>query len=176
MSNEALAKVIVEDADQEKRAERITYPVSRRLQRIRFVSNLLDQCIALPGGMRIGIDPIIGLVPGIGDLIATVLSLYLVYEAALLGLPKRILLRMLANVSFEMFAGTFPVIGDIFDAVWKANMRNLRLVELHYSPARPERSKAQISGWIFGTLFVFALAYVITCILILKAILSVFGF
>src|SRR5688572_10774277 len=98
MGNEALAKVSVDPAGEEKRAERILYPVNPRLQRIRFISNLLDQCIALPGGMRIGIDPIIGLVPVAGDLIATSLSLYLVYEAARLGLPKRILLRMLFNV------------------------------------------------------------------------------
>lgn len=176
MSREALAKATLDSGPEQGRAERIVYPVNPRLQRIRFLSNLLDQCFTLPGGMRIGIDPIIGLLPGIGDLVATALSLYLVYEAARLGIRKRILLRMLVNVSLEMLAGTFPVIGDIFDAVWKANMRNLRLVELHYSPSRPERSKAQISGWIFGTLFVFLLAYVLTCVLMLKAILSVFGF
>src|SRR5688572_32236896 len=107
------------------RAERIVYPANPRLQRIRFVSNLLDQCITLPGGMRIGLDPIVGLVPAVGDLAATAMSLYLVYEAARLGLPKRILLRMLGNVALETLMGTFPVLGDLFDAVWKANMRNL---------------------------------------------------
>ena len=159
----------------ERRAERIQYPVSPRLQRIRFVSNLLDQCITLPGGMRIGIDPIVGLVPGVGDLAATAMSLYLVYEAARLGLPKRVLMRMLGNVALEMLMGTFPVLGDLFDAVWKANMRNLRLVELHHSPGAPERSKRKLFGWILGVFLLFVLGYVAIAVFVLKAILSVFG-
>ena len=158
------------------RAERIQYPVNPRLQRMRFFSNLLDQCITLPGGMRIGIDPIVGLVPGVGDLAATAMSLYLVYEAARLGLPKRVLLRMLVNVALEMLMGTFPILGDIFDAVWKANMRNMRLVELHHSPTYPERSKRKILGWMLGVFLLFVLGYLAIAIFMLKAILSVFGF
>ena len=126
--------------------------------------------------MRIGIDPIVGLVPAVGDLASTAMSLYLVYEAARLGLPKRILLRMLGNVALEMLAGTFPILGDLFDAVWKANMRNLRLAELHHSPTHPERSKRKIIGWVFGVFLLFLLAYVAIAVFVLKAILSVFGF
>lgn len=173
MSSDAVVKTQV--ARDEGRAERITYPTNPRLQRLRWFSNLLDQCITLPGGMRIGIDPIIGLVPAVGDLIATALSLYLVYEAARLGLPKRILLRMLGNVALESLMGTFPILGDLFDAVWKANMRNMRLVDLHYSPSRPERPKRTIAAWVFGTLFLFAAMYVALATLVVRMILSVFG-
>jgi hypothetical protein len=172
MGEERVVKAEVETG----RAQRIHYPVNPRLQRMRFFSNLLDQCITLPGGMRIGIDPIVGLVPAIGDLASTAMSLYLVYEAARLGLPKRILLRMLVNVAFEMLMGTFPVLGDLFDAVWKANMRNLRLVELHYSPSQVERSKGKIIGWLLGVFLLFVLGYLVIVISMLKAILSVFGF
>ena len=172
MGDQRLVKAEVETG----RAERIQYPVSPRLQRIRWVSNLLDQCITLPGGMRIGIDPIVGLIPAVGDLAATAMSLYLVYEAARLGLPKRILVRMLGNVALESLMGTFPLLGDLFDAVWKANMRNLRLVELHHSPTHTERSKRKILGWIFGVFLLFAAGYVALAMLVLKAILSVFGF
>lgn len=171
MSDRAVVKTQVEPG----RAERITYPPNPRLLRIRFVSNLLDTCIGLPGGMRIGIDPIIGLIPGIGDLVAMAMSLYLVYEAALLGLPKRILLRMLTNVGFEMLTGIIPVLGDVFDAVWKANMRNLRLVELHYSPARPGRSKTKIVGWLVVTFLLFSLVYLAIAVFIVRMILSLFG-
>ena len=156
-------------------AERIVYPPNRRLQHVRFFSNLLDQCIVLPGGFRIGIDPIIGLIPGFGDALSTLLSLYLVYQAALLGLRKRILLRMLVNVAIEGLVGTFPVLGDVFDAVWKANMRNLRLIELHYAPANPGRSKAKILLWILGVLGMFLAAYLTVVYLILRAILSLLG-
>ena len=168
MSNEQLPTVT-------GRAERVVYPPNPRLQHLRFFSNLLDQCITLPGGFRIGIDPIIGLIPGFGDVLSVALSLYLVYQAALLGLRKRILLRMLGNVAIEGLVGTFPVLGDVFDAVWKANMRNLRLIELHYAPATPGRSKTKILGWILGVLALFLAAYLTMVYLILRAILSLFG-
>lgn len=117
-------------------AERIVYPPNPRLERVRFLANLLDTCIVLPNGFRIGIDPILGLIPGVGDVIGAGLSLYLVREAAKLGVPKRILWRMLWNVGVEALVGIIPVLGDLFDAAWKANVRNLRLLELHYSPGR----------------------------------------
>jgi hypothetical protein len=118
------------------RAERIAYPPNPRLERIRLLANLLDTCITLPGGYRIGLDPILGLVPGIGDLIGAALSLYLVRESSKLGIPKWIVIRMIANVGVEALIGVVPVLGDIFDAAFKANIRNLRLLELHYSPGR----------------------------------------
>lgn len=171
MSNEHLSKVATVTGG----AERIVYPPNPRLQHVRFFSNLLDQCIVLPGGFRIGIDPIIGLIPGFGDVLSAALSLYLVYQGALLGLPKRILLRMVGNVAIEGLVGTFPVLGDIFDAVWKANMRNLRLIELHYAPGSTGRSKGKILLWVFGIIALFLAAYLTVIILFLRAILSLFG-
>ncbi len=176
MSNESLARADWGPRTDAPRAERIIYPVSPRLQRVRFMCNLLDQCITLPGGMRIGIDPIVGLLPGLGDILGAALSLYIVYEAARLGLRKRTLLRLIVNVGIESLIGTFPVLGDIFDAVWKANMRNLRLIELHYNPGRPERSAGQISGWIFGTIAIFLIVYSVIVFLFLRAALLLLGF
>ena len=118
------------------RAERIVYPPNARMERVRFLANLLDTCITLPGGYRIGLDPILGLVPGVGDLIGAALSVYLVREASKLGISKWIVLRMLGNVGIEALIGVVPVVGDLFDAAFKANVRNLRLLELHYSPAK----------------------------------------
>jgi uncharacterized protein DUF4112 len=118
------------------RAERIVYPPNPRLERVRFLANLLDTCIILPGGYRIGIDPILGLIPGVGDVLGVGLSLYLVREAAKLGVSKWIVMRMLGNIALEGLIGFVPVLGDIFDAAFKANVRNLRLIELHYSPGR----------------------------------------
>jgi hypothetical protein len=134
----------------------IQYEESPRLRHIRSFAQLLDQSIVLPGGYRIGIDPIIGLVPGIGDAIGTALSFYIVYQAARLGLSKRVLLRMCGNVLIEMVVGEIPILGDIFDAIWKANLRNVRLAELHHQPAEPERPLAKI----FWTLALFLLGLI----------------
>jgi hypothetical protein len=110
----------------------------------------MDQSIVLPTGYRIGLDPLIGLVPGVGDAISALISCYLVYECARLGIKKRILLLMLGNIGLDTLVGSFPVLGDIFDAAWKSNMRNLRLLDQHYHPAMPERSANQIRAWVIG--------------------------
>ena len=141
---------IVEGPDD--RPERIEYPVNPRLLRMRALTRLLDTSIPLPGGFRIGIDPIIGLVPGVGDAIAAGLSIWLVYDATRLGVRKRVLARMILNVMIEAAVGAVPLIGDFFDAAWKANVRNMRLVEANYSPALKERSLWKLVGVIGSAL------------------------
>lgn len=130
------------------RAQRIAYPENPRYRRIRSLSVLMDQSILLPNGYRIGLDPLLGIVPGLGDVVGTVISSYLVYESARLGLPKTVLAKMVGNIAVEALVGAFPVLGDVFDAVWKANIRNLRLLDQHYHPATPERPARKISLWI----------------------------
>ena len=101
-----------------------------RLDRIRSLSRLLDSSIRLPiVNYRIGLDAVIGLVPGIGDAIGMLLSSYIVFEAARMGAGKSVIARMVANVALESVVGAIPVLGDIFDATFKANLRNLRLLE-----------------------------------------------
>ncbi|MFC7155315.1 DUF4112 domain-containing protein [Halomarina halobia] len=103
------------------------------LRRMRAVAHLLDDGFRLPGtDFRFGIDPILSVVPGnAGDLLGAGLSLYIVYEAANLGVPYSTIVRMLANVAVDAAIGSVPVVGAIFDAVFKANVRNVRLVERH---------------------------------------------
>lgn len=113
----------------------------RRLHRLRSLSWFLDRSIPI-GKWRIGVDPILGLVPGAGDWIGAALSVYVLYEGARLGLPVSVLLRMTGNILVEAIVGTVPVLGDIFDFAWQANTRNLALVEQHYRPGlelRPGR-------------------------------------
>lgn len=119
---------------------------------MRALSRLLDTAITLPGGFRIGIDPIIGLVPGIGDLIASSLSVWLIYDAARMGVSKRALAKMIGNVMIEAAIGAVPLLGDIIDAVWKANVRNMRLVEREFSPHLKERSVGKLVGFLGGML------------------------
>jgi len=103
-----------------------------RLRRLDRLSQLLDNAFAIPGTrFRIGLDGIIGLIPGIGDAAGAVLSIYVILQAARLGLPVSALLRMLGNVAIETVVGAVPIVGDIFDIVWKANIRNMALLRGH---------------------------------------------
>jgi len=78
---------------------------------------------------RFGLDSVIGLIPGVGDLSTAAISAYLVYEAKQLGVPKRTLARMLANVGFDFAVGSVPLLGDILDFAFKSNRRNVKLLE-----------------------------------------------
>ena len=109
----------------------ISPPQSRaeRIARIEWLSSLLDTAIVVPGtNFRFGLDALIGLVPGIGDAVTTALSLYLVHEAWQLGAPKHVITRMLANVALDGVIGAVPVAGDVFDVLWRANKRNMRIL------------------------------------------------
>jgi len=100
------------------------------VERMETVASILDESIPIPGiGYRIGIDPLIGLLPVAGDLVTGLCSLYILLEAYRLGVSTSTLARMLANVAVDAAAGSVPLIGDIFDSVWKANVRNVRLAK-----------------------------------------------
>lgn len=103
-----------------------------RTRRVRVLARLLDSSIPVPGTTwTIGLDPIIGLIPGIGDLIGAVLSGYIILEAVRAQVPAFTLARMLANVGIDTLLGAVPAVGDVFDAAWKSNMMNAALLERH---------------------------------------------
>jgi hypothetical protein len=105
-----------------------------RLRRVRVLAQLLDNSITIPGtGRKIGLDPIVGLIPGIGDLIGAVLSAYIILEAARADVSGFMLVRMVTNVAFDTLLGAIPVVGDVFDAMWKSNVKNVSLLERHLS-------------------------------------------
>jgi hypothetical protein len=111
------------------------------LRRVRTVSRLLDNAIPIPGTrFRLGLDPILGLLPGAGDFVGAALSVYIVIEAARFGLPRKTLMQMVTNLVLDSVGGSVPILGDVFDATWKANSRNLALLEAHV--ATPEPAKA----------------------------------
>lgn len=137
-----------------------------RLRRLRWVAWLLDRSIPLGGKWRIGLDPLLGLLPGAGDWLGALLSLYLLYEASRLGVPLGVLTRMAGNILIEALVGAVPLLGDLFDFAWQANVRNLELVEKHYRPGLPVRPLRRIglafaifAGAMLGAVGV--LAYVI---------------
>lgn len=101
----------------------------QRLARLDAVAKLLDVAFVVPGTkIRYGIDGIVGLIPVVGDIIATALSLWLVREARALGAPWHVTARMLGNVAIQGVVGAVPVAGDALDVLFRANMRNVRLL------------------------------------------------
>jgi Domain of unknown function (DUF4112) len=103
-----------------------------RVERLRRLAVLLDDSIPIPGtSFRIGVESIIGLIPGAGDLAGGAFSLYILLQAARMGVPRTLLARMGWNLVVDVVVGAVPLLGDLFDAGFKANMRNLSLLERH---------------------------------------------
>jgi len=112
------------------------------LRRTRAVATLLDEALRIPGtNVRFGVDPLVGLVPGLGDLLGGVASVYIILEAARAGAPSSVLLRMAINVGIDTLVGSLPVVGDLFDFAWKSNTRNVGLLARHLeAPAQTRRA------------------------------------
>jgi hypothetical protein len=111
--------------------------VDPRIADVETLARWLDYAFVLPGGFRFGFAPFLDLIPGIGDVIDAVLSLYIVLRAIQLGIPRVALTRMVVNIGIETVAGSLPFAGALFDSVFKANRRNFHLVQAHvYDPHR----------------------------------------
>ena len=117
------------------------YIATASLKRLQQMSHLLDKAIAIPGSnIRVGLDPILGLLPGGGDLVTGFLSIYIVFEAAKMGLPAQTLGRMGCNILVDVLSGMVPVLGDLFDVGWKANSQNVALIEKHLAAPKPSQA------------------------------------
>lgn len=103
----------------------------------RFLTNLLDRQFSV-FGVRFGLDPIIGLIPGIGDLVSFALSLYLIWIAVRLNLPAKKVGAMVQNIVIDLLIGAIPIIGDIGDVVYRANYKNLQILENYVPPTMVE--------------------------------------
>jgi hypothetical protein len=119
--------------------------IDPRIADVEAVARWLDYVFVLPGGFRFGLAGIIGLIPGIGDAIDALVSLYIVHRAIQLAVPRVTIVRMMINVGIEGIAGSLPVIGDLFDVAFKANRRNYRLLKSHMQ-ARRRQSRLD---WLF---------------------------
>jgi len=137
---------------------------ARVRQRLRRLAWLLDNSIRLPGGYRIGLDGILGLVPGVGDLVAALLSSFIVVEAARLRVPGSVLLRMVSNIGLELGIGIVPVVGDLFDLFFKANLRNVRLIENWLD--EPDETRRESRWGVFAVLVVLGLLMLLVIALV----------
>ena len=130
-----------------------------RLARIRRLSRLLDSAVEIPGvNVRVGLDPLLGLLPGVGDATATAASAYVVAEAAALGAPRATLARMCLNLLVDALLGSIPLVGDAFDVVWRANDRNVRLLEARLADPRGETRDRRVVIALGTAVFVAVLA------------------
>jgi hypothetical protein len=112
-------------------------PDAERLTKIERLAHLMDESIALPGtDKRIGLEALLGLIPVLGDLATAVISLHIISEAKKLGVPKTIVSKMIWNVVVDTAVGAVPGVGDVFDAFWKANRKNIELVKEHFENGR----------------------------------------
>jgi hypothetical protein len=147
------------------------------LARARALTRLLDSAAGIPGtSLRFGLDPILGLVPGLGDVAGAVLSGYVVLLASRHGAPTTVIVRMLGNVVIDTVGGTVPVIGDLFDAGWKANSRNLALLERHLgqSTATKRASRAVVWGTV-AALVLLGLGAALVATLVVRWIFDAFA-
>ena len=157
------------DANNPRRVE------SERLRRLRSLAWLLDNSIALPGGFRVGLDAVIGLIPGVGDAIGGLISAYLINEARMMGAPRSVLLRMTGNVLLETIIGVVPFAGDLFDAAYKANTKNLALLERYEIDPTGSRRSSRLFVFGFSLLLILLVLVIVAIpVLVVIAIVQLF--
>ena len=115
------------------RAERYADPIiEASVARIEILAKLMDSAFQIPGtNTRMGLDAIIGLIPGIGDLISQIVSSYIIWEARKLGVSRLTIARMIGNSLIDTIVGSVPLAGDAFDVFFRANIKNLALLKAH---------------------------------------------
>lgn len=150
----------------QRRVERHAVGESDRLRLARFLADLLDQRFTIPGtSIRIGLDPIISIIPGIGDLLANLTGSFIVIIAAQLGVPKIVLARMAINIAINTLLGAIPIFGDVISIWYRSNVKNVELLERHVGR---QSKRADSKDWLF------VIALIVGLLLLLGGI-AVFG-
>jgi hypothetical protein len=133
--------------DMDRRINRSAVYETDRLWFARFLADLLDQRFTIPGtSIRIGLDPIISLIPGVGDLLANLTGSMILIIAAQLGVPKVVLVRMGINIAANTIIGVIPIFGDIVSIWFRSNVRNVALLERYLG--RPSK-RVELGDWLF---------------------------
>lgn len=138
--------------------------VGREVAQARAIARVLDGLVPLPGGMRLGLDSIIGLVPGIGDMAGAAASSYIVLLAIRAGASRPAVIRMIGNIVLDTTVGSLPILGDLFDMGWQSNSRNVAIMErdLGATGLRRHTSKAVLIMIVLGVLIALAgIAYMV---------------
>jgi hypothetical protein len=138
--------------------------IDPRIADVEALARWLDYAFVLPGGFRFGLAGIVGLIPGIGDVVDALVSLYIVNRAIQLRIPRVSIARMVVNVGIEGLAGSLPFVGDVFDIVFKANRRNYQILKNHMTASRRQSRL----DWLFllGTFLIVAAAVALPLIVL----------
>ena len=145
--------------------------IDPRIADVEALARWLDYAFVLPGGFRFGLAGIIGLIPGIGDVIDALVSLFIVHRAIQLRIPRVSIARMVVNVGIEGLAGSIPFIGDLFDIAFKANRRNYQILKNHMTASRRQSHLDWL--FLFGTFLIVAAAVALP-LLVLAALIHHF--
>lgn len=144
-------------------------PVKPLSPEIELLARVMDNVIQVPGSrIRFGLDALLGLLPGVGDSVTALVSLYVLHAARKQGVPRITMLRMAANVAIDVTVGAIPLLGDVFDVFWRSNEKNVALLRKHVQATPVEARKAKASDW----LFLGAIAIVLFALLVGSAVIA----
>lgn len=129
----------------------------KKLKHLKTLSHLLDSKFEGPFGIRFGLDALLGFIPVLGDIITTIVSVYIVVQAALMGAGPSLLIRMAINLAIDAIIDIFPFVGNFFDFFWKANNKNIHLLERYLENPRQETFRARITLSLLGVTILAAL-------------------
>jgi hypothetical protein len=141
-------------------------------ERVRSLARVLDTALRIPGtGIRFGLDSILGLIPGIGDVTGAALSGYIVLAAARTGVPASVLARMILNLGVDTLVGSIPLLGDLFDVGFRANVRNAALLEKFVAePVAAKRSSRVAVGLALGAVVLLAIGGIALTVLAVRGL------
>jgi hypothetical protein len=140
-------------------------PVRRLEPQLELLAYWMDTAFRVPGlGIRFGFDAIIGLIPGLGDLITSLISLYILAAARRYGVPRPTLMRMAFNIGVDSVVGSIPLLGDAFDVYWKANVMNVALLRRHVLATPEEQRSARRKDTLFIACLIIGLLVVMAAI------------
>lgn len=149
------SQIVKADASGVRRQERAKEDIERGLDQL---SRYMDGLFRIPGtGWRIGLDALIGLVPGVGDFATTAVSFYILAAGVRYGVPKVTLLRMALNIAIDYVIGAVPVVGDILDVAWKSNQMNVELLRQRATVGAEEAREGRLGDWLFVGLIMLVL-------------------
>jgi hypothetical protein len=151
-------------------------PQSQLLQlaRIRSISDLWDRAFGIPGTKwRVGLESVVGLLPVGGDVVGLGISIYILWQVVQFNLPKTILVRMVVNIAIDALVGSVPILGDLFDVTWKANTKNVNLLESHLQqPSQSHRADRRFLWLLFGGLLLTLVALIIVAVVVLTLVVK----
>lgn len=121
--------------------------IQRRMDRAKKFASWMDDTFAIPGTkIRFGLDSLIGLLPGVGDVATAAAGVWMIVEAVRLRIPLGVLIRMLINLLVDLIGGTIPIVGDLFDLWWKSNRRNADLMQRYLQSQSQQTANLESSG------------------------------